>query len=98
MGVFEKFGTSNCAVPLPTRANITDADKLDLADSLARADLRHFCWNLFFSTDPHPGNLGVEAMDNGKRQTNASTHLLRFCSSGDVESKGRMLSEFMIET
>jgi predicted unusual protein kinase regulating ubiquinone biosynthesis (AarF/ABC1/UbiB family) len=47
-------------------ANITDADKLDLADALARAYLRQFCCNLFFSTDPHPGNLGVEIMDNGK--------------------------------
>jgi predicted unusual protein kinase regulating ubiquinone biosynthesis (AarF/ABC1/UbiB family) len=48
------------------QANITDADKVDLADSLARAYLRQFCCNLFFSTDPHPGNLGVEVMDNGK--------------------------------
>ncbi len=36
-------------------ANITAADQMDLADALARAYLRQFCCNLFFSTDPHPG-------------------------------------------
>lgn len=47
------------------QANVTDADKVDLADALARAYLRQFCCNFFFSTDPHPGNLGVEVF-NGK--------------------------------
>jgi predicted unusual protein kinase regulating ubiquinone biosynthesis (AarF/ABC1/UbiB family) len=47
-------------------ANITSSDRIDLADSLARAYLRQFCCNLFFSTDPHPGNLGVEVLPNGK--------------------------------
>jgi predicted unusual protein kinase regulating ubiquinone biosynthesis (AarF/ABC1/UbiB family) len=41
-------------------ANVTAEQKIDLADSLARAYLRQFSCNLFFSTDPHPGNLGVE--------------------------------------
>ena len=41
-------------------AGVTEEDKIDLADALARAYLRQFCCNLFFSTDPHPGNLGVE--------------------------------------
>jgi predicted unusual protein kinase regulating ubiquinone biosynthesis (AarF/ABC1/UbiB family) len=36
-------------------ANITEEDRVELADSLARAYLRQFCCNLFFSTDPHPG-------------------------------------------
>jgi hypothetical protein len=36
-------------------ANITAEERTDLADSLARAYLRQFCSNLFFSTDPHPG-------------------------------------------
>lgn len=36
-------------------ANVTAADQIDLADALARAYLRQFCCNLFFSTDPHPG-------------------------------------------
>lgn len=41
-------------------ANVTQEQKEYLADMLARAYLRQFCSNLFFSTDPHPGNLGVE--------------------------------------
>jgi predicted unusual protein kinase regulating ubiquinone biosynthesis (AarF/ABC1/UbiB family) len=56
---------------------ITDKTKLDLcnvsmesreylADCLARTYLRSFCVNRFFSTDPHPGNLGVEIMEDGK--------------------------------
>jgi predicted unusual protein kinase regulating ubiquinone biosynthesis (AarF/ABC1/UbiB family) len=36
-------------------ANVTATDQIDLADALARAYLRQFCCNLFFSTDPHPG-------------------------------------------
>lgn len=48
-------------------ANVTVEDRIDLADSLARAYLRQFCVNLFFSTDPHPGNLGVEIVpETGK--------------------------------
>lgn len=36
-------------------AKITEEDRTQLADNLARAYLRQFCCNLFFSTDPHPG-------------------------------------------
>jgi predicted unusual protein kinase regulating ubiquinone biosynthesis (AarF/ABC1/UbiB family) len=36
-------------------ANIPQEDRVKLADDLARAYLRQFCSNLFFSTDPHPG-------------------------------------------
>lgn len=42
---------------------VTSADREYLADCLARAYLRQFCCNLFFSTDPHPGNLGVEVLN-----------------------------------
>ena len=35
--------------------NITEIDRIKLADDLARAYLRQFCCHLFFSTDPHPG-------------------------------------------
>jgi predicted unusual protein kinase regulating ubiquinone biosynthesis (AarF/ABC1/UbiB family) len=38
-------------------ANVTEEDRIELADNLARAYLRQFCCNLFFSTDPHPGTL-----------------------------------------
>ena len=47
-------------------ANVTMEDRIELADALARAYLRQLCCNLFFSTDPHPGNLGVEIFDNRK--------------------------------
>jgi predicted unusual protein kinase regulating ubiquinone biosynthesis (AarF/ABC1/UbiB family) len=43
-------------------ANVTSDDMEYLADMLARSYLRQFCCNLFFSTDPHPGNLGVEIL------------------------------------
>jgi hypothetical protein len=36
-------------------ANVTEEDRIELADNLARAYLRQFCCNMFFSTDPHPG-------------------------------------------
>jgi predicted unusual protein kinase regulating ubiquinone biosynthesis (AarF/ABC1/UbiB family) len=48
-------------------ANVTMQEREYLADSLARAYLRQFCCNLFFSTDPHPGNLGVEVLDTNER-------------------------------
>ena len=46
-------------------ANVTMESREYLADSLARVYLRSFCVNRFFSTDPHPGNLGVEILENG---------------------------------
>jgi predicted unusual protein kinase regulating ubiquinone biosynthesis (AarF/ABC1/UbiB family) len=46
-------------------ANVTMEGREYLADSLARVYLRSFCANRFFSTDPHPGNLGVEILANG---------------------------------
>jgi len=41
-------------------ANLSPEDRIRLADDLARAYLRQFCSHLFFSTDPHPGNIGIE--------------------------------------
>lgn len=49
------------------KAHVTAEEKEYLADSLARAYLRQFCVNKFFSTDPHPGNLGVERVDGRPR-------------------------------
>lgn len=40
-------------------ANISQEDRIKLADDLARAYLRQFCSNLFFSTDPHPGKTKI---------------------------------------
>jgi predicted unusual protein kinase regulating ubiquinone biosynthesis (AarF/ABC1/UbiB family) len=48
------------------KANVTAEEKEYLADSLARTYLRQFCVNKFFSTDPHPGNLGVERVLDGR--------------------------------
>jgi len=48
-------------------AGVTKEDKEFLAESLARSYLRQFCANCFFSTDPHPGNLGVEVVDDGEK-------------------------------
>ena len=45
---------------------VTVRDREFLAECLARAYLRQFCVNKFFSTDPHPGNLGVELIENDK--------------------------------
>lgn len=47
-------------------ANITFEEREYLSDMLARAYLRQFCCNLFFSTDPHAGNLGVEILEDAK--------------------------------
>ena len=44
-------------------AGVTIEDREYLAETLARAYLRQLCCNEFFSTDPHPGNLGVEVVD-----------------------------------
>ncbi|KAL3913135.1 MAG: hypothetical protein SGARI_000806, partial [Bacillariaceae sp.] len=51
--------------------NVTEEDRTELADNLARAYLIQFCCNLFFSTDPHPGNVGVEMVpaDHGATRT-----------------------------
>jgi len=46
-------------------AGVAAADRERLAEMLARAYLRQLCANRFFSTDPHPGNLGVEARPEG---------------------------------
>ena len=48
------------------KAGITARQKEELAENLARAYLRQFCVNKFFSTDPHPGNLGVEVLEDGE--------------------------------
>jgi predicted unusual protein kinase regulating ubiquinone biosynthesis (AarF/ABC1/UbiB family) len=47
-------------------AAVTDEDREYLAEALARAYLRQFCTHKFFSTDPHPGNLGIEVFDDGR--------------------------------
>jgi len=48
-------------------AGITQEDREYLAEALARSYLRQFVTNRFFSTDPHPGNLGVEVFNDEDR-------------------------------
>ncbi|KAL7519219.1 hypothetical protein ACHAWX_004006 [Stephanocyclus meneghinianus] len=48
------------------KVGLTVEDREYLAEALARSYLRQFCVNKFFSTDPHPGNLGVEVFDDGR--------------------------------
>ena len=48
-------------------AGVTVEDREYLAEALAHAYLRQFCTNKFFSTDPHPGNLGVEVFEDDER-------------------------------
>ena len=43
-------------------AGVTKEDKEFLAESLARAYLRQFCANRFFSTDPHPVSIDCAVM------------------------------------
>ncbi len=48
-------------------ANISQEDRIKLADDLARAYLRQFCSNFFFSTDPHPGKLPEVSCSYGRK-------------------------------
>jgi len=59
-------------------ANITEVDRIRLADDLARAYLRQFCCHLFFSTDPHPGNLGVELVRTDSSTNNPRPRLVMY--------------------
>lgn len=47
-------------------AGVTVEDREYLAEALAHSYLRQFCVNKFFSTDPHPGNLGIETFEDGR--------------------------------
>ena len=65
-------------------ANVTQADKEYLASSLARAYLRSFCANQFFSTDPHPGKPYV-CHSSAKRLFQHSCNIVMFaCVSSSL--------------
>ncbi len=109
--VYEEYSTEKILVMeyVPS-IKISEGDKLSaaglslddreyLAECLARAYLRQFCVNKFFSTDPHPGNLGVEIIDNkgqgkGKGKGKGVTPRLVFydfgqaCTLKDEQSGG----------
>ncbi|CAB9499800.1 OF BC1 COMPLEX KINASE 7, chloroplastic [Seminavis robusta] len=68
-------------------ANVTMEEREYLSDMLARSYLRQFCCNLFFSTDPHPGNLGVELLDRRTRTSKDSRRVrLVFYDFGQAAS------------
>jgi predicted unusual protein kinase regulating ubiquinone biosynthesis (AarF/ABC1/UbiB family) len=65
-------------------AGLSMDDKEYLAECLARAYLRQFCVNKFFSTDPHPGNLGVEIINNNEKGMGKATPRLVFYDFGQA--------------
>lgn len=59
-------------------AGVTDADKVYLADCLARAYLRQFCCHGFFSSDPHVGNVAVEMLNANATQPAQRVRLILY--------------------
>ena len=67
--IFSSFCTHSIKVTNGEKlkeAAVTGEDREYLAEALARAYLRQFCTHKFFSTDPHPGNLGIEVFEDGR--------------------------------
>ncbi|KAL7554082.1 hypothetical protein ACHAWF_017446, partial [Thalassiosira exigua] len=69
-------------------AGVTLEDREYLAESLAHSYLRQFCCNRFFSTDPHPGNLGVEVFEDGRAPRMVFYDFGQACSLSDDQSGG----------
>ena len=67
-------------------ANVTSEEREYLSDMLARSYLRQFCCNLFFSTDPHPGNLGVEILEKSSSSPSSPRVRLVFYDFGQAAS------------
>lgn len=67
-------------------ANVTFEEREYLSDMLARSYLRQFCCNLFFSTDPHPGNLGVEILEKDSGSISSPRVRLVFYDFGQAAS------------
>ena len=68
-------------------AGVTMQDREYIAECLARAYLRQFCVNKFFSTDPHFGNLGIEVVnydDNDYNKDNRPRFRLVFYDFGQA--------------
>jgi len=66
------------------KAGVTEDDQVELAENLAKAYLRMFCSHRFFSTDPHPGNLGVEIVEDEQDDANRD---------GDLDDGNRMMKK-----
>lgn len=69
-------------------AGVTLEDREYLAESLAHSYLRQFCSNRFFSTDPHPGNLGIEAFEDGTAPRMVFYDFGQACSLADDQAGG----------
>ena len=73
---------------LLNEAGVTAEDREYLAEALAHSYLRQFCTNKFFSTDPHPGNLGVEVLDDGRLPRLVFYDFGQACSLADDQAGG----------
>ena len=69
-------------------AGVTIEDREYLAEALAHSFLRQFCSNKFFTTDPHPGNLGVETFDDGRPPRLVFYDFGQACSLSDDQAFG----------
>jgi len=69
-------------------AGVTGEDREYLAEALSHSYLRQFCCNKFFSTDPHPGNLGVEVFEDGRAPRMVFYDFGQACSLSDDQSGG----------
>ncbi|KAL7543055.1 hypothetical protein ACHAXR_012347 [Thalassiosira sp. AJA248-18] len=69
-------------------AGVTVEDREYLAEALAHSYLRQFCSNKFFSTDPHPGNLGIEVFEDGQAPRMVFYDFGQACSLSDDQSGG----------
>lgn len=69
-------------------AGVTVEDREYLAEALARSYLRQFCSNGFFSTDPHPGNLGIEVFEDGRAPRMVFYDFGQACSLSDDQAGG----------
>ena len=95
--VYEKISSERAlvmeyvpSIKISDDAGIDVQDKEYLAECLARAYLRQFCVNQFFSTDPHPGNLGIE-INKEKGKSHPRLVFYDFgqaCSLQDNQAKG----------
>lgn len=69
-------------------AGVTIEDREYLAEALAHSYLRQFCVNKFFSTDPHPGNLGIETFEDGRPPRLVFYDFGQACSLAEDQSVG----------
>lgn len=67
---------------------VTVEDREYLAEALAHSYLRQFCVNKFFSTDPHPGNLGIEVFEDKRSPRLVFYDFGQACSLSEDQAGG----------